>query len=124
VNETNISFYLHRNRIHIFIESLKAIGSPKYICFMLDETGSKLIMKPYHRKDFHSHRVPPGVYTGKQELEICSVKLCKILSEIHDWNGNSSYRVPGVILPKQDLVLFDLSKSAKISPSGNRTQKM
>ena len=30
--DTYISFYLRNNRIHVFVDALRGIGSPKYIC--------------------------------------------------------------------------------------------
>lgn len=33
--DTYISFYLRNNRIHIFVDALRGIGSPKYVCFLI-----------------------------------------------------------------------------------------
>ena len=69
MTDTYISFYLRNNRIHIFVEALRGIGSPKYVCFMIAEDGGSLVLAPYDKKDFYSHRVSPSVYNGKSSLE-------------------------------------------------------
>lgn len=56
-----ISFYLKANRIHIFMDTLRSIGSPKRICFMIEENGRTLLIAPYAQKDFKSHEVPDPV---------------------------------------------------------------
>lgn len=111
--ETNISFYLKTNRIHVFMDALRGIGSPKYICFLISDDGSRLIMKPYDKKDFHSHRVPVDVYNGCKRLELSSLPLCKILTEMFEWSENDTYRVPGKILIEQGLVVFYLNEAEK-----------
>ena len=50
-----ISFYLKANRIHIFMDTLRSIGSPQRICFMIEENGRTLLIAPYAQKDFKSH---------------------------------------------------------------------
>ena len=114
MDRTYISFYLNANRIHIFIEALRGIGSPKRICFMIDQDGNRLLMLPHAKKDFISHGVPQSVYAGKESLEICSKKLCRILAGQHNWDVARSYRVPGLIVAEKKLAAFDLTKAEVI----------
>ena len=81
MSKTHLSFYLKANRIHIFVDALRLIGSPANICFMIGENGKTLILKPYPKKDFHSHRVSAEVYKGKRSMEISSLRLCRIMAE-------------------------------------------
>ena len=74
MSKTHLSFYLKANRIHIFVDALRLIGSPANICFMIGENGKTLILKPYPKKDFHSHRVSAEVYKGKRSMEISSLR--------------------------------------------------
>lgn len=99
MNETFISFYLKANRIHVFVDALRGIGSPKYIGFMLKENGQSLAMLPYDKKDFHSHRVPSSVYNGGKRMDVSSMKLCTMLADMYNWEQERSYRVPGDIIP-------------------------
>ena len=76
MNDTHISFYLRANRIHIFVDALRAIGSPKRICFMVAEDGQSFLIAPYDKRDFKSHGVPADVYQGDGRMEISSMKFC------------------------------------------------
>lgn len=116
MSETFLSFYLKANRIHVFVDALREIGQPTNICFMVGENGKTLILKPYPRKDFHSHRVPQDVYRGKKSMEVSSLRLCRIIAQMQCWNADYSYRVPGVILPRQRLCVFHLDQAERIRP--------
>lgn len=114
MNETFISFYLRANRLHVFVDALRGIGAPKNICFLIEENGETLVLAPYPKKDFHSHRVPAAVYEGQKGMEVSSIKLCRLLAELYHWDLDCSYRVPGYIIPKQKIVVFYLKKAEAI----------
>ena len=114
MDDIYISFYLRVNRIHIFVDLLRGIDSPKRICFCIDHTGKKLLITPYLDNDFKSHKVPDRVYAGSGNFEVCSMKLCKSLSHINGWKPDGSYRVPGRISKMQNIAVFDLSKATLI----------
>lgn len=79
------------------IDALRKIGSPNYICFMIEENGMTLILAPYPRKDFHSHRVSREVYSGeKKGVEISSLRLCTILAGLFQWKTNCSCIIRGL----------------------------
>lgn len=111
--DTYISFYLRNNRIHIFVDALRGIGSPKYVCFMIANDGNTLILAPYKKKDFHSHRVPQGVYRGIRSFELASIRLCQILTIEFGWDTSKSYRIPGRIIEDKKIVFFDLRLANK-----------
>jgi len=112
--ETYISFYLRSNVIHVFVEALRGIGSPKYVCFMISDDGNTLILAPYRKKDFHSHRVPEDVYHGVRSLNLASIRLCQILASEFGWDRTKSYRVPGWIDEDKRVVVFNLRAASKI----------
>ena len=115
MDETYISFYLKANRIHVFIEALRVIGSPKRICFMISEDGKKLLMAPYRKRDFRSHGVPKDVYSGIGGMEISSMKLCRLIAELYSWDLERSYRVPGLFREDHNVILFDLRRAEEIA---------
>lgn len=117
MNETHLSFYLKANRIHVFVDALRLIGCPTNICFMIGEDGKTLILKPYPKKDFHSHRVPGDVYRGKKSMEVSSLRLCRIIAQMQQWNNSYSYRVPGGIVQQQNICIFYLDQAEPIKPS-------
>ena len=112
--DTHISFYLKANRIHIFVKALRKIGSPQRICFMIDPHGETLLLSPYEIRDFKSHGVPIEVYQGSGVMEVSSKKLCILLATRHHWNINRSYRVPGNIIDRQRVVVFNLANAEAI----------
>lgn len=103
VNKSAIS-----NRIHIFMDTLRSIGSPKRICFMIEENGRTLLIAPYAQKDFKSHEVPDSVYAGSSSLEINSLRLCSLVAKLHGWDRERSYRVPGKYSTEHNVVIFRL----------------
>ena len=112
--DTYISFYLRNNRIHIFVDALRGIGSPKYVCFLIADDRNTLILSPYKKKDFHSHRVPQDVYHGTRSLELASMRLCQILTVEFGWDSSKSYRIPGQLVEDKKIVVFDLRRASKI----------
>ena len=109
-----ISFYLRANRIHIFVDGLRAIGCPERICFLISNSGDKLIIAPYGKKDLISHNVPKKVYDGKDGLEISSYKLCTIISRMYNWDCSKSYRVIGKLINAHNVIMYDLNKATVI----------
>lgn len=114
MKEAYISFYLKANRIHIFVDTLREIGCPKRICFMISDDGKSLLIVPYRKKDFKSHPVPDEVYKGIGCMEVCSVKLCRLIARMYNWREDKSYRVRGVAFFEQQVAIFDLSASGMI----------
>lgn len=108
MNRIFISFYLRANRIHIFIDTLRCIGSPKRICFLMDSKGKTLVISPYKKKDFKSHRVSKDVYHGCRSLEISSQKLCQLIAKHHNWDKSKTYRIPGTFKTEAKIVVFNL----------------
>ena len=114
MNDIHISFYLRVGRIHIFTETLRLIGQPKRICFLISSDGQSLLMRAYETRDLKSHKVPPNVYNGRRSFEVSSCKLCEILADLHSWDLEWSYRVPGVILRDQRSVRFSLAQAEAV----------
>lgn len=112
--ETNISFYLKANRIHIFVDALRRLGSPARICFMIEENGETLLIAPYEKRDFKSHGVPKEVYSGTGTMEVSSMKLCRIIAGLHDWDTSRSYRVPGKVYSEKNVAIFNLKEAELI----------
>lgn len=114
--ETHISFYMKTYRIHIYRDMLTGIGSPKRICFMVADDGHSLLVLPYEKRDLRSHLVPAKAYRSGAHggMEVNSMRLCKIISKLHGWEANASYRVPGKVLPEQKIAAFDLTRAIPI----------
>lgn len=115
---TYISFYLRYNRIHVFCKALRDVGKPEYIRLLINADQMRLVMQPYHKKDFRSFRVPKAIYSrqhgGNNSMELYSQAFCLLLANRLGWDTTRSYRVPGIIYGGQALVYFDLNKAALI----------
>ena len=118
MSDTCNSFYLKAYRIHIYVDTLRAIGSPNRICFMLDNDFKNLAIIPYNKRDFKSHSVSDGVYNGSHCLEISSFPLCQLLMKRYNWDYNHSYRIigrVGSINNGQKAVIFRLEEANQIN---------
>lgn len=114
MNDIHISFYLRVGRIHIFTETLRLIGRPKRICFLISSDGQSLLMRAYETRDLKSHKVPPNVYNDRRSFEVSSCKLCGILADLHNWDLKHSYRIPGVLMQDRRSVRFSLAEAEVI----------
>lgn len=111
MSDTFISVYLRQNRIHICIDTLRGIGKPSRICFLINQRKDKLVMVPYDKMDFKSHKVS---YKGKGGIEINSIRLCRLLAELNDWDLECSYRIPGKVIVNQNVALFSLKQAQRL----------
>ncbi len=87
---------------------------PENVCFLISPDGNTLALAVYPRKDQKSHRIPKKVYMGEKGMTVSSNRLCRIISDMHNWDMDASYRVPGKIYQAQGLVLFYLKEAVKI----------
>lgn len=113
-SDTYVSFYLTTSRIHIFRSTIRDIGNPKFIRFLVKEDGPSMIIEAYHKKDFQSHRIPKETGDGYREMEVRSLPLCSLLKNRLNWENGKSYRIPGKTYPQQRLAVFDLSAAEMI----------
>lgn len=113
--KSHISFYFNQYRVHVFMDVLRGMGCPSRICFMIDFSGNRLLITPYSKRDFKSHCVPKKVYTNSDGLEINSMKLCKIISQLHKLDEEESYRFPGIVDVTEHAAMFDLTKPQLIN---------
>ena len=109
--DSYISFYLKANRVHVFIDVLRGLGNPSRICFMIEGNGRTLLIAPYEKRDFKSHAVPSVAYKGAGGLEVSSMRLCQIIAQLHHWNANRSYRVPGTVFIEKEVAIFRLTEA-------------
>ena len=110
---TYVSFYLKDGKIHVYADAIRSLGTPDFIRFRLNQDGSSMIMEPYHKKEFQSIRVKKENISGK--LYFRCKPLCSLLEHTRGWDHSQSYRIPGRLIQKQCIVLFDLTQAAAIS---------
>lgn len=54
------------------------------------------------------------IYDSGKSMDICSKKMCKLLTDICHWNQECSYRIPGTIFPRQEIAVFCLLEAEEI----------
>ena len=111
----HLAFYMKTGTIHIYKNTMRAIGEPRRVSLLLDESGNNLIVAPHKERDLKSHRVPENFYTEKKDMEIHSKKLCKIMADLHGWEFPLSYRIPGKVYSSQKIAVFDISSAICIN---------
>lgn len=109
---TYVSFYLKDGKIHVYTDAIRSLDTPDFIRFQLNQDGSSMIMEPYHKKEFQSIRIKKDIISGK--LYFRCKPLCSLLEHTRGWNHSQSYRIPGRLIQKQRIVLFDLTQAAAI----------
>ena len=125
MRDTYISFYLGSGRVHVLRETLRGIGNPAFVRFLLSEDGRHMVMTPYNRKVFASMRVPKGVYTSSNpniRLEFPCMPFCRLMAHHLNWESGQSYRIEGKIYPGQKLVKFDLQRTHPIKGQTEEVQ--
>lgn len=111
---TYISFYSKSGCIRVFKASVRAIGLPKFIRFRINKDATLLIVEPFDRLTLTSFRVPKNLEEDDGNMEVYSKGLIRGLIQRLGWINGRSYRVPGKVLPKQSMILFDLSEAKEI----------
>lgn len=47
-------------------------------------------------------------------MEVCSLRLCRILADLYAWDLDASYRVPGTIIQRKNIAMFYLDEAEVI----------
>ncbi|MCM1440467.1 MAG: hypothetical protein NC131_14905 [Roseburia sp.] len=115
---TYISFYSKSGCIRIFKQSVRAIGLPKFIRFQINGDATSLILEPFDRITLTSFRVPNNLNDEEGNMEVYSKGLIYGLMQRLGWTKGRSYRVPGKVLPKQSIILYDLTQAQEIPNDG------
>lgn len=114
MDKVYMSFLLTDSTIHFYAEALRGIGNPKRISILLSNDGNTLLITPHDKRDFKSHHVQASTYNGQGKMRVYSQKLCRLIAELHQWEMNKSYRVPGVVIEDKNVVAFDLTEANRI----------
>lgn len=47
-------------------------------------------------------------------MEVSSKKLCQLIAQLHHWDADHSYRVPGNVNAEHKVLIFELTKAEVI----------
>ena len=110
----HLSFYLRTGTIRIHRSTIRAIGNPSFVRFLISNDGTTLLVQSYPRKDFRSFRVPVTFADENGRVQIYSKGLCDAFINRFRWKEELSYCVPGKSFPAQGVAAFDLSRAEVI----------
>lgn len=115
--KTHMSFYLDRSTFHVFTNAIRRVGSPPYVRFLINPDNLCMAMESYDKKGPTSFSVPPKLFSDSKgtSMRIQSKRFCCLLADKMGWDETKSYRVPGHIFSKQQIVIFDLSQAVELN---------
>lgn len=111
---TCISFYFRNNTIHIFQDSIKSLGSPEFIRFRLSDDRRRMIMEPYDRKELTSFKTKLRTESN-HSMQLRGKRFCRVMLREMGWDSCKSYRIPGRLYTRQNLVLYNLEHAEEIT---------
>ena len=114
-HEICISFYLREAAIRIHRKSLDGINNPFFVEFMINSEQKTFAVRSCKEKSLRSLRVRMNINSKTDKVEFYSLSLCKLISQLNDWDDKSSYRVYGKEYPEQELAIFNFSTSEIIN---------
>ena len=110
-----LSFSFQRGRLLIYYATIRELGEPEYIRFLLNSKEKKLAIQACEQIDRDSLRVPQKGQTEKFQFDIASSPLLSVIYRACHWEFDKSYLVYGESYPKNRLVDYDLKAAAVIS---------
>jgi hypothetical protein len=110
-NNICISFYLYKAAIRIHRRMLSSINNPPFIEFLISDDRKTFAVRSCAKKSLQSFRVRLSIDSKIDKVEFYSLPLCRLLTQLNNWDENSSYRVYGKAFPNQCVAVFDFSSS-------------
>ena len=115
-NRVGVSFSLRRGRLLIYHATIKALGDPGYIRFLVNSKERHLAVQCCEEIDKNHFRVSKWTEGERNRFEITSITFISILYKMCQWDQEKTYMVYGTPHPKYRLVDFDLSTAREIRP--------
>lgn len=113
-DSSHISFYLRSTTIHIHRSTIRSLGNPHFIRFLISKDEKTLLVQTYPKKDFQSFRVPKPLTDEIGRVQIHSKGFCQLIQRRLGWDETCSYRIPGKSYLGQGVAAFDLEKAVRI----------
>lgn len=117
--KTHLSFYLAYNTFRVFTDAVRHVGCPGYVRFLINPDDLRMAMEAYDKKGLTSFKVPGKLFSDTKgtSMRIHSKRFCHLLADKMGWDVTRSYRIPGDIFPRQQVVIFDLSQAVVVKRS-------
>lgn len=115
--QTQVSIDFKKNRVRIHKESLRLIGDPKYIQFLVNVKESLVAIRGIDadRRGSHAHRVNRAILASDFSFEIYSQSFTEKLRTIFEgFDEICTYRLTGTVHPKDRAVVFSIDSLQKV----------
>lgn len=115
--QTQVSIDFKKNRVRIHKESLRLIGDPKYIQFLVNVKESLVAIRGIDadRRGSHAHRVNRAILASDFSFEIYSQSFTEKLRTTFDgFDEICTYRLTGTVHPKDRAVVFSIDSLQKV----------
>lgn len=114
-NRVGLSLSLKRGRLLIYYATIRALGDPGFIRFLVNSKERHLAVQTCEEIDGNNFKVPTHVPGEDYCFEICSTQFVSILYKTCGWDPDKTYMVYGKLHAKHRLVDFDLNTAREIS---------
>ncbi len=112
---TGISFSMKRRRVLIYRSTLRSLGTPRNIRFLLNMKKQRVAVQACEAIDRDSFKVPEFADGSKDQYEINSVNFMNVLYRLAEWDREKTYKIEGMVYPDNRLVEFRLQNAVLIS---------
>ena len=114
--KVGLSFSLRRGRLLIHHATIRAIGNPDYMRFLLNSKEKHIAVQCCEAIDRDNFRVPELIEGDKYTFEISSSPFVSVIYKACGWDKETTYVVYGIVHEKYRLVDFDLTTAQVINP--------
>lgn len=114
-NKNGISLSLKRRRILIYKETLRSIGAPQNIRFLLNMKKKRIAVQACEAIDRDSFTVPDLTTMKDSQYEITSITFVRMVYKLAGWSENLTYRIMGTVYPQNHLVEYELENAIIIT---------
>ena len=115
-NDLGISFAASAGRITIFKTTLTALEYPPFFRFLLDTENKQFGIERCEFESSGSHQLPEEM--PQERYDIKSKDMVKFIYRICGWDTSSTYRIKGIAIPDQHMVVFDLTAALRVTEKG------
>lgn len=110
---------LKKDRIRIYKNTLRALGTPDYVLLLVNPEERTLVILLSDRSDPRAHHIPSVPLEVQRTFELYSRSLIKNLRNVcRDWKDNQSYRMYGEVIPNKGMVRFYMSDAVFVNGLG------
>lgn len=110
-----LSFSFKRGRTLIYHATIRELGDPEYIRFLLNKKEKTVAIQCCEAIDKDRFKVPAFPKDRKFQYEIYSISFISMVYKLAGWQIGKNYRMHGYSVPKYRLIIFELAGAEQIS---------